>query len=73
MNAVSARSSMLEPAREAVDVYLVPCVPCVVGDRVAFSKSVVYGQAVQEYEPKDKKATDEIRSLYRYICKEMEV
>ena len=73
MNAVSARSSLLDPAREAVNVYSVPCAPCIVGDRVAFSKSIVFGQSVQEFEPKDDKATDEIRSLYQYICKEMEV
>ena len=73
MTCVSSRSSMLEPAKEAVDVYFVPCAPCIVGDRVAFAKSVVYGQSVQEYEPKDEKATDEIWSLYQYICKEMGV
>ena len=73
MNAVSSRSSMINLAREAVEVYEVPCAPCVIGDRVAFSKSVVSGQAVQEYKPQDKKATDEILSLYEYVCQEMGV
>ena len=73
MNAVSSRSSMINLAREAVEVYKVPCAPCVIGDRVVFSKSVVDGQAVQEYKPQDKKATDEILSLYEYVCQEMGV
>lgn len=73
MNAVSSRSSMINLAREAVEVYEVPCAPCVIGDRVAFSKSVVDGQAVQEYKPTDRKATDEILSLYEYVCQEMGV
>ena len=73
MNAVSSRSSMIDLAREAVEVYEVPCAPCVIGDRVAFSKSVVDGQTVQEYKPQDKKATDEILSLYEYVCQEMGV
>ena len=73
MNAVSPRSSMLDLAREAVEVYKVPCAPCVIGDRVVFSKAVVDGQAVQEFKPKDEKALDEIHSLYRYVCQEMGV
>lgn len=73
MNAVSSRNSMIDLAREAVEVYEVPCAPCVIGDRVAFSKSVVDGQAVQEYKPRDQKATDEILSLYKYVCQEMGV
>lgn len=73
MNAVSSRCAMLQPAREAVEVYDVPCAPCTVGDRVAFQKSIVDGLAAEEYKPKDQKATDEIRSLYRYVSQEMGV
>lgn len=73
MNAVEARCSLLQPAKDAVEVYDVPCAPCTVGDRKAFKKSVPYGLAVDEFTPRDKKASDEIQTLYQYVCNEMGV
>ena len=70
-NAVRARSSMLHPAKRAVQVYEVNVAPCVIGDRVVFSHSVIEGLGVMEYEPKGK-ASLEIQALFRYISKEME-
>ena len=70
-NAVRARSSMLHPAKRAVQVYDVDVAPCVIGDRVIFSHSVIEGLGVMEYEPKGK-ASIEIQALFRYISKEME-
>ena len=70
-NAVRARSSMLYPAKRAVQVYEVPVAPCVIGDRVVFSHSVIEGLGVMEYEPKGK-ASIEIQTLFRYISKELE-
>ena len=70
-NAVRARSSMLHPAKRAVQVYEVNVAPCVIGDRVVFSHSVMEGLGVMEYEPKGK-ASIEIQALFRYISKEME-
>ena len=70
-NAVRARSSMLHPAKRAVQVYEVNVAPCVIGDRVVFSHSVIEGLGVMEYEPKGK-ASIEIQALFRYISKEME-
>ena len=71
-NAVRARSSMLSKSKKAVEVYGVPTAPCVLGDRVAFSHAVVDGKTAQEFEPKGK-ASNEVRALYRYVIKEMEV
>ena len=71
-NAVRARSSMLHPAKRAVQVYEVNAAPCVIGDRVVFSHSVIEGLGVMEYEPKGK-ASIEIQALFRYISKELEV
>ena len=71
-NAVRARSSMLYPAKRAVQVYEVNAAPCVIGDRVVFSHSVIEGLGVMEYEPKGK-ASIEIQALFRYISKELEV
>ena len=70
-NAVRARSSMLHPAKRAVQVYEVNVAPCVIGDRVVFSHSVIEGLGVMEYEPKGK-ASLEIQALFRYISKQME-
>ena len=70
-NAVRARSSMLHPAKRAVQVYEVNAAPCIIGDRVVFSHSVIEGLGVMEYEPKGK-ASIEIQALFRYISKELE-
>lgn len=70
-NAVRARSSMLHPAKRAVQVYEVNAAPCVIGDRVVFSHSVIEGLGVMEYEPKGK-ASIEIQALFRYISRELE-
>ena len=72
LNAVPPRSSMLHQARRAVEVYGVPCAPCIVGNRAAFSHAIIDGLAAQEFEPRGK-ASNEIRLLYRYVCKEMGV
>lgn len=70
-NAVRARTSMLHPAKRAVQVYEVDVAPCVIGDRVVFSHSVMEGLGVMEYDAKGK-ASIEIQALFRYIAKEME-
>ena len=70
-NAVRARSSMLHPAKRAVQVYDVDVSPCVIGDRIVFSHSVMEGLGVMEYEPKGK-ASIEIQALFRYISRELE-
>lgn len=70
-NAVRARSSMLHPAKRAVQVYEVNAAPCVIGDRVVFSHSVIEGLGVMEYDAKGK-ASIEIQALFRYISKELE-
>lgn len=70
-NAVRARSSMLHPAKRAVQVYEVNVAPCIIGDRIVFSHSVIEGLGVMEYEPKGK-ASIEIQALFRYISKELE-
>ena len=70
-NAVRARTSMLHPAKRAVQVYEVNVAPCVIGDRVVFSHSVMEGLGVMEYDAKGK-ASIEIQAFFRYISKEME-
>lgn len=71
-NAVPARSSMIEQAKQAVEVYDVPCAPVTLGNRVAFSHAVVDGKTATECEPNGK-ASKEVKALYKYISKEMGV
>ena len=71
-NAVPCRGDRVDQAREAVKVFDVPCAPCQIGNRIAFSDSYNAGMTAQEYEPRGK-ASREIRDLYTYISNEMGV
>ena len=71
-NAVPARGDRAAQAREAVKVFEVPCAPCEIGNRIAFSDAYGAGLTAQEYEPRGK-ASREIRDLYTYISAEMGV
>ena len=71
-NAVRANSSLIDEAKSAVAVYGVQIAPCMLGERVTFTRSVIYGLNAQEFEPTGK-AAREVNALYRYIVKEMEV
>lgn len=72
MNSVPPRGDLTEQARLAISHYDMPCAPCTVGQRVAFNHAYTAGLTVQEYEPRGK-ASGEIKDLYTYIAKEMEV
>ena len=77
-NAIKARSADLKPAQEGVAEYGVPIVPCVLHDRVAFSRSVMNGLDVHEWETihdkkRQYKGSKEIESLYKYVANEMEI
>ena len=52
--------------------YDVPITPIALTDLTAFSRSLLDGESVLEFEP-DGKAAREIRALYRYVAKEMGV
>ena len=71
-NAVDSRSSLIDETKNAVEVYDVPCAPCMLGDRVAFKRSVIYGLGVQEFEPSGK-AAREVKALYKYVSNSLEV
>ena len=45
---------------------------CRIGERSAFRKALISGKSVLEYEPSGKAAED-IKCLYTYICKELNV
>lgn len=71
-NAVDTRSSLINETKDAVEVYGVPCAPCMLGDRVAFKRSVIHGLGVQEFEPSSK-AAREVNALYKYVSNSLEV
>ena len=72
MNFVIPQSTMLLEAKRAVKNYNAECAPVTLGQRVAFSHALVDGKAVQEFNP-NSKASAEIRALYTYIAKQMEI
>ena len=71
-NSVDRRSSLIDETKDAVQEYDVPCAPCMLGDRVAFKRSVIYGLGVQEFEPSGK-AASEVNALYKYVSNKLEV
>ena len=71
-NAVQTNSSVYYKMKKAVAVYDVPCAPCHLGNRVAFSHSIIEGRVAQEYEPSGK-ASMEVNALYNYVKKELEI
>ena len=71
LNGVKPSGSVVIKAQKALEIYDVPCAPCTLGDRVAFSHSVVDGITAQEYEPKGK-ASREVAVLYSYLSQELE-
>ena len=70
-NQVPANSSQIFKARRAVEVYNIPRVPCQVGNRIKFSHAALDGQSIQEFDPKEKGAS-EINALYKYTLRELE-
>ena len=72
LNRVPANTDLGIQARKAVRNYDIVCAPCEIGSRVAFIHAYNSGETVSEIAPNSKSAT-EIRALYRYLAKEMEV
>ena len=72
LNGTPARGKLTDEARSAIEAYGVPCVPCSLGHRMGFVHALIDGLTVQETEPRSK-ASSEVRALYKYIAKEMEV
>lgn len=72
LNGTPARGKLTEEARNAIESYSVTCTPCSLGHRIAFVHALIDGLTVQETEPRSK-ASNEVRELYKYLAKEMEV
>ena len=70
-NQVPANSSQIFKARRAVEVYNIPRAPCMIGNRIKFSHAALDGQSIQEFDRKEKGAS-EINALYKYTLRELE-
>ena len=68
LNAVPPRGPLGDEAAEAVRGYDVALAPARLGYRIAYQHCLAAGQTVQEYEP-DGHAAQEVKRLYKWICK----
>ena len=66
LNAVAGRGPEAEAAAETIKALDVRLCPAQLGRRIAFSRAVESGQAVQEVEPKGK-AAGEVKRLYELV------
>lgn len=70
-NCVKPQSVMILNARRALEIYDAKCVPCTIGDYVAFSYSLVDGRTAQEFDP-ESKPSSQINALFKYLMRELE-
>ena len=72
LNMVRPNTGLDIHARKSIKEYGVACAPVQIGNRVGFIHAYNSGASITEIEPKSKSA-DEIRALYAYLDKQMEV
>ena len=72
LNMVRPNTGLDIHARKSIKDYGVACAPVQIGSRVGFIHAYNSGASITEIEPKSKSA-DEIRALYAYVAKQMEV
>ena len=70
LNQTPARGTLAEEATQAMTNMNIDVAPVQIGQRVAYVHAFTEGQGVLEYEPKGK-AAQEIKTLYRFILKNM--
>ena len=69
-NCADPRSIMFNNAKQSIEIYDAKCVPCLIGDYVAFKYPLVDGRTAQEYYP-NSKPTSQINTLFKYLMKEL--
>ena len=70
LNACAARGPELDQAKEVLAGHGFPVVPVTIGDRKAFARAIISGEAVTEFDPEGK-AAHEITTLWRWLKKHM--
>jgi chromosome partitioning protein len=72
LNACEARAPEVDKARDFLEPHGFPVAPVMIGHRRAFSRAIITGAAVTEFEPKGK-AAEEIIALWEWIAKQIGV
>jgi len=72
LNACAPRGPELDQAKEVLARHGYPVAPVAIGDRKAFARAIISGEAVTEFDP-DGKAAHEIATLWRWLKKQMGV
>jgi chromosome partitioning protein len=70
LNACAPRGPELDQAKEVLVKHGYPVAPVTIGDRKAFARAIISGEAVTEFDP-DGKAAHEIATLWRWLKKQM--
>ena len=71
LNSVPPHGAIADEAAESIVTDLgLPVCPARLGDRVAYNRCLITGQAAQEFEPKGK-AAQEIEQLYMWTCEQL--
>ena len=70
LNACAARGPEVEQAQQVLVKHGYPVAPVTIGDRKAFSRAIITGEAVTEFDA-DGKAAHEIVALWRWLKKQM--
>ena len=71
LNQIPSRGTLTKEAAEAIKNYGISLAPVSIGNRIAFVHAFTLGRSVLETEP-NSKASEEIRSLYSFIIKNLE-
>lgn len=72
LNSVPSRGQLADEAATAITQSGVEICPVRIGQRASYAHALTAGQSVQEYEPVGK-ATEEIKQLYVWICKQVDM
>lgn len=72
LNSVPPRGTLTDEATEAINSYGLEILPEQLGQRAAFVHSLTLGQSVLEYEPAGK-AAQEIRTIYSWLCDNLNI
>jgi chromosome partitioning protein len=70
LNACAARGPEVQQAKEVLARHGYPIAPVTIGDRKAFARAIISGEAVTEFDPEGK-AVHEITVLWRWVKKQM--
>jgi chromosome partitioning protein len=72
LNGCAPRGPETEQAREVLKKHGFPVAPVTIGDRKAFSRAIITGESVTEFEPNGK-AAQEVLALWQWLREQLGV